>query len=496
MNQHPAPSFAMPFSGRKNQLLNRVKRILNQPQNRSNIMEKLTATCLLLAAIFILSVGASTPFDDAREYEYEVLENHDLHFYPELIESEKNILVDVVLVSDTIPEKRKKQTYKVTREENGEKTEFTLEDGEIIELIINGEPIPESEFEKYEDMVDGIIIDIPEPPAPPAPPVAPEPFAAPAPEAPPAPPVAPKAPKPPKAPKTSFFELKTRTTQTVTSTKNEEGKTVIVIETDGGKEPMEIVIEEAGNVVLIDGNKLEEGDTAIIIDEHSPKYGYLFPDKNEFKFKTKELKFDNDALLGWVESNDAKDIWAFEDVHENGIFGFDEKEMKKMKEDQERAIKLYKEQIRAYRNDLNHQSKEMQQLTRKQMAEVNERLRELQKLQNSGSNSYLFKTDNGKAKGYLFDAQDARDNYEVFFEGKGRFYTQNVSSRIERELIRDGLISSGADYKLEINDKRMKVNGKKVSDEVFEKYKKIYERSTRSKMNKRSNMSINKKDND
>jgi len=48
---------------------------------------------------------------------------------------------------------------------------------------------------------------------------------------------------------------------------------------------------------------------------------------------------------------------------------------------------------------------------------------------------------------------------------------------------------------LEINDKRMKVNGKKVSDEVFEKYKKIYEKSTRSKMNKRSNMSINKKDN-
>ena len=37
----PTPNLAMSFSsGSKNQLLNRVKRILNQPQNKFNIMEK------------------------------------------------------------------------------------------------------------------------------------------------------------------------------------------------------------------------------------------------------------------------------------------------------------------------------------------------------------------------------------------------------------------------------------------------------------------------
>ena len=91
--------------------------------------------------------------------------------------------------------------------------------------------------------------------------------------------------------------------------------------------------------------------------------------------------------------------------------------------------------------------------------------------------------------------KDLQDNYEVFLEGSGHFYTENVSSRIERELVRDGIIDSGSDYKLEINENRMKVNGKKVDDETFEKYKKLYEKSTRSKMNKKSNMSINKKDN-
>ena len=198
MNQHPVPSFAMTFSGRKNQFLNRIKRILNQPQNRSNIMEKLTATCLLLAAIFMLSVGAHTPFDGIKEKVNEFTNQHRMHVYPDQLVSENNILVDVVLINDTIPEKRRKETYRVIREENGEKTEFTLQDGEIVELKINGEPIPEDEFENYEDLIDEIIVDIPEPPEPP---IAPEPPVAPVPPVPPVAPVAPTPPVPPVAPK-------------------------------------------------------------------------------------------------------------------------------------------------------------------------------------------------------------------------------------------------------------------------------------------------------
>ena len=52
----PTPNLAMLFSSdSKNQLLNRVKRILNQPQNKFNIMEKFTATCFLLVALFLFS---------------------------------------------------------------------------------------------------------------------------------------------------------------------------------------------------------------------------------------------------------------------------------------------------------------------------------------------------------------------------------------------------------------------------------------------------------
>jgi beta-lactamase regulating signal transducer with metallopeptidase domain len=55
---HRAPALAMLFPGKKNQLLNRARRLLNQPQNRSNIMEKLTATLMLLAAVVLLSISS------------------------------------------------------------------------------------------------------------------------------------------------------------------------------------------------------------------------------------------------------------------------------------------------------------------------------------------------------------------------------------------------------------------------------------------------------
>ena len=55
-----AMTLAGKSGGKRNGLLlNRIKRILKQPQNRSNIMEKLTATGLLLAVVTALSFGSN-----------------------------------------------------------------------------------------------------------------------------------------------------------------------------------------------------------------------------------------------------------------------------------------------------------------------------------------------------------------------------------------------------------------------------------------------------
>ncbi len=443
MNQHPVPSFAMTFSGRKNQLLNRIKRILNQPQNRSNILEKLTATCLLLAAIFILSVGANAPFDGISESVKKEKEERTLYFFPET-QVRTNVQVDITMSNDTVPERRRKEVYRVIKEENGEKMEFTMENGEIVELKVNGENIPKEEFENYEDLVDEMIMDVPAPPAPPDAPTPPSPMAAPHPPSPPA------SPTPPTAPKAYFYEVKTQNKQTVTKGTNDKGQTIIVITTEEGKEPMEIVIEKEGKMIFIDGNELEDGDTAIIIDEHDPRQGFMnvFPNAPAYVSGGHGLNQENEAVLAWVEVGKFAEFQALESAHGGLALWADKDELQPLIAGQERG------------------------LTNQMLA--------LRKLSDD-KQVYFFDKECGTTGGSNF-------KNETPLRG------DNLSSKIESELVKDGLIENGSDYKLELNGNTMKVNGKKVSDAEFEKYKKLYEGYSKIKMNKNSDFFIHKKE--
>ena len=61
--QYYSAAFAMGFAGqRKNQLLLRVQRVLNQSNNKSNVMEKLIATCLIILGFIFLSFGSPKSF--------------------------------------------------------------------------------------------------------------------------------------------------------------------------------------------------------------------------------------------------------------------------------------------------------------------------------------------------------------------------------------------------------------------------------------------------
>ncbi len=56
--QYYSATFAMGFAGqRKNHLLMRVQRILNQSNNKTNVMEKLIATCLIVIGMVFISYG-------------------------------------------------------------------------------------------------------------------------------------------------------------------------------------------------------------------------------------------------------------------------------------------------------------------------------------------------------------------------------------------------------------------------------------------------------
>ncbi|MCB0643182.1 MAG: M56 family metallopeptidase, partial [Phaeodactylibacter sp.] len=111
-----APSLAMAFSTRKNQLLNRIRRILNQPQNQSNIMEKLIATLLLLSAFIFMAASAPT---EQNPVEADGVMTVDLIGAP----------LSAYSLQDTIiPEKAVKDRHRIIKREKGKTTEILVED--------------------------------------------------------------------------------------------------------------------------------------------------------------------------------------------------------------------------------------------------------------------------------------------------------------------------------------------------------------------------------
>ena len=304
-----SPRMAMTFSNNKNQLLNRVKRILNQPQNKLNIMEKLTATCLLLIAIVVLSISANHPYENHPEptFSQEPLESlHQADLSIDIQLDQKVEVVEVPVASetgevhtvtietitthdrffpplDTLP--KGKTHLEVTR--NGQKIDAKIKDGKITFLKIDEEEVPADEYADYEPVLEEILEDIPEPPLPPAPPAAPEPGLPPvppvpsAPAAPGTPPSPPTPPTPPAPPKTDGYFFKS---QTITTEKDEDGNTIIIIKTDGEDAPMSISIDGENQFFNLDdmpNTNLAFGDGFVWVDE--------------------EGNFDNDKLHEWID---------------------------------------------------------------------------------------------------------------------------------------------------------------------------------------------------
>jgi hypothetical protein len=296
-----APAFAMPFSKNKNQLLQRIQRILKQEPNKSNAMEKMTATLMLLAAVVVLSVQANTPF--GRWFD----KLNDENFVAAAGTPAPEALAHwETAYADTIPF-RGKGNYTIVQKDDERDMEVELKDGVITRLKIDGEEIPEEEFANFEEEVEDLINNMPAPPVPPMPPM---PSIA---------PVAPIAPVPPAPP----APAEARTRKIITE---KDGKgTTIIIESPDGSEPIEIQMKDGKNgVITINGQEIKgmkKGDKTVIMQEIEGVPGYMYwngdgqgwgniavvpelhdlhisPDAFAYEFKMPEIAWDNYLHLG------------------------------------------------------------------------------------------------------------------------------------------------------------------------------------------------------
>ena len=168
------PHLALSVLGSEKPLLQRVRRILNQPNHKKTIMERFSATLLLLAAIVAFSLSAGQPDE-----------------IPQAPEPAQAALIDQQISPDSLPPAPPKAVKQIVKEEGDRRLELTMKEGAIDEFKVNGEVVPPSDYGKYAKELEGLQADLARPHLPPPPPPPAElrlPPPPPAPGAPPAPP--------------------------------------------------------------------------------------------------------------------------------------------------------------------------------------------------------------------------------------------------------------------------------------------------------------------
>ncbi|MCB0632851.1 MAG: M56 family metallopeptidase [Saprospiraceae bacterium] len=219
LSQKPIGGLAMTFIGSKPELLNRVRRILKQPDDKSDTMEKFVITCLLFLCLSFTLLSARQPDEALSAASGDLPENSVLvAVQPEGDASGEEVLQLTVIQDaekennvsspeadrqfisrDTVPGNH---SYTFQGDWNGKEYNVKIINNKIKKLSINGKTIPEEEFANYFDEVQDLLDNNvpPAPPAPPVPPAAPVPAPAPTPPAPPANTAVPSPPSPPTPP--------------------------------------------------------------------------------------------------------------------------------------------------------------------------------------------------------------------------------------------------------------------------------------------------------
>jgi beta-lactamase regulating signal transducer with metallopeptidase domain len=170
MAYYSSPNLAMAFAGqRKNQLLFRVQRILKQPNNKANVMEKLIATCLLLVMMVALSFGGNR-WNSNSVAEFNTVA--DISVPPSNLTPNENILANTpttVLtkhylkckvngILDSFPVSKDITDGNYNYADNMFKAKLYVANHAVVKLTINGSEIAANEIKNHAGFINKIIM--------------------------------------------------------------------------------------------------------------------------------------------------------------------------------------------------------------------------------------------------------------------------------------------------------------------------------------------------
>jgi hypothetical protein len=174
-----SPQMAMAFAGKsgKNQLLMRVQRVLNQPQNKTNIREKLIATCLLVALMVGLAFGGNR--FDRRQNDLSNVDSMDISNEnpsengQNALENAPNteggnflIFVNKKGQLDSLPIAGEVRDGKYNFSDNTQEIDLTVKNRQVVQFNINGLEVASADIPKFAKVINRIVA----PPTPSTPP--------------------------------------------------------------------------------------------------------------------------------------------------------------------------------------------------------------------------------------------------------------------------------------------------------------------------------------
>ena len=315
---------------------------------------------------------------------------------------------------DTIPTKPKNSSHYSYHFSNGKTVEIESKNGQVNTLKIDGKRIPKNDWENYKEELASLK-DVPAPPTPPSPPAPSGPrFAPPVPPAPPAHPTPPTPPVPPNG----LLDSSTRTSH-ITKEIDQDGNTVIVIQSDDSKEPIRIKVDaEDQSSITINGKELEKD---IIINEH-------FENPLEDLFDEKEDVYE-------------KELENILQEHEENIFRHNE-ELKEYEEEMEEWEKTLEKDMEKFGEEMGEFGESMGKFGRE-----------------FGESMGKFGEELGKSiSKMVLDMPSVKANKLVY-----------------EELVKDGHAKDGKKFSYKLSKDCLYINGKKQSKAVTKKYQNIYE---------------------
>jgi len=407
-------------------LLERVCRILNQPQHKSHNMEKFVATAVLLVLLLLVGLRANTP--PVLEAAFAQISE----FTPDFLKSQTD---DYSIQGDSLKPRGKR---KIVQEDDNRRIEVEYQDDQVTRLNIDGKEIPATEFSQHRDLTETMLLESvpPMPPAAPYPPAAPMPPGGWAPPMPPggagwAPPMPPTPPTPPR----------------ISTTKGNDGSILLRIENDD--QPVEIRIKDGET--WVDGRKLAEGeelDLPGLSKGTGNGFGYGFSwggaDGNVFHFSP-DRDFHFEGLEG-LEGLEHVELSA--------------DDRKRMEEDMYQARE---EQLRALEEshrELGRHHKEMEKDLKLQRKEIERSQKESAEQYHIAMLNHQRAMEESRVAQARAMQEQRRSNQNITFWGT--------------QLKQDGIVIGSKDYSMQLTDKKLIVNGKKQSDEIHRKYLELY----------------------